>query len=140
MHRPAAEAAQARLDFGKFLTSQRERQGLSRQDVVKATKLPSLLVSAIEDGEPEKWPERVFVLSALRAYATAVGLSADETVTRFERLPGSEGAEIFDPHSLERQRRERALGIVLGLALVLSVSTLGLLLRAAWLFATRAAR
>lgn len=140
MHRPGAEAAQARLDFGKFLTTQRQRQGLSRQDVVNATKLPSLLVSAIEDGEPEKWPERVFVLSALRAYASAVGLSADETVTRFERLPGNEGAELFDPRSLERERRDRAIGIVLGLAVLLSVSTLGVFLRAAWLFATRAAR
>ncbi|MBM4778922.1 MAG: transcriptional regulator [Archangiaceae bacterium] len=134
-----ASAEQARLEFGKFLVAQRERRGLSRSDLVRVTKLPSLLVGAIEDGETEKWPERVFVVNALKSYAGAVGLSVDETLSRFDGLPDAPKDSSFDPKALELQRREHAISAVLvTVALVLTVA-LGGWLQTVWLFAQRAA-
>lgn len=133
------DAEQARLEFGKFLVAQRERKGLSRSELVRVTKLPSLLVGAIEDGETEKWPERVFVVNALRSYAGAVGLSVDETLARFDGLPDAPKDSDFDPKALEQQRREHAISAVLVTVAVLLTMALGGWLQTVWLFAQRAA-
>lgn len=134
-----ASAEQARLEFGKFLVAQRERKGLSRSDLVRVTKLPSLLVGAIEEGETEKWPERVFVVNALRSYAGAVGLSVDETLSRFDGLADAPKDSGFDPKALELQRREHAISAVLVTVAVLFTVALGGWLQTVWLFAQRAA-
>jgi cytoskeletal protein RodZ len=115
-------AEQARLQFGQFLVAHRERRGLSRAQVVAATKLPALLVGAIEDGETEKWPERVFVVNALKTYAGAVGLPADEALRRFEALPDAPRGDAFDPAALEARRRAQA---VTGLWVVAAVAACG---------------
>ncbi|MER2559784.1 MAG: helix-turn-helix domain-containing protein [Myxococcaceae bacterium] len=133
------DAEQARLEFGKFLIAHRERKGLSRSELVRVTKLPSLLVGAIEDGETEKWPERVFVVNALRSYAGAVGLSVDETLARFDGLPDAPKDSDFDPKALEQQRREHAISAVLVTVAVLLTMALGGWLQTVWLFAQRAA-
>lgn len=133
-----APAEQARLEFGKYLVTQRERRGLSRSDVVKATKLPSMLVGAIEDGESEKWPERVFVLNALRTYASAVGLPVDETLSRFDALAEAPKPLEFDPQALEVARREQAIAAVLATVAVALAGALWFLVQAAWLFVQRA--
>lgn len=134
-----APAERARLEFGRYLVTQRERRGLSRSDVVKATKLPSMLVGAIEDGETEKWPERVFVLNALRTYASAVGLPVDETLSRFDRLIEAPKALEFDPKALEAARREQATSAVLVTVAVVLAGGFWFVVQAAWLFAQRAA-
>lgn len=133
-----APSEQARLEFGRYLVTQRERRGLSRSDVVKATKLPSMLVGAIEEGESEKWPERVFVLNALRTYASAVGLSVDETLSRFDSLAEAPKAEAFDPKALEAVRREQAIAAVLVTLAAVLAAGLWFVVQAAWLFAQRA--
>lgn len=135
----ALAAEQARQDFGRYLTSQRQQRGLSRLDVVRATRLPATLVGAIEDGETEKWPERVFVVNALRSYAGAVGLPVDETVARFERLPDAPKGEPFDPKALERARREQAITALLVVAAGVSTAGLAGWLSVLWRFVERAA-
>ena len=107
MEAPSRHAAeQARLAFGQYLVSMRERRGLTRAQVVASTRLPSLLVGAIEDGEPEKWPERVFVVNALKVYAGVVGLPVDETLKRFEALPDAPvpDSQKREPSSLTAAR------------------------------------
>jgi cytoskeletal protein RodZ len=125
-------AEQARLAFGQFLVTQRERRGLSRQQVVAVTKLPALLVGAIEDGEAEKWPERVFVVNALKTYAGAVGLPVAEALERFEALPDVPRGDGFDPAALEAGRRQQAVTGLWGVAAVLAVAGLW-----AWLSVVR---
>ncbi|MCA2979192.1 MAG: helix-turn-helix domain-containing protein [Myxococcaceae bacterium] len=125
MEAPSRQAAEhARLAFGQYLVAMRERRGLTRAQVVASTRLPSLLVGAIEDGEAEKWPERVFVVNALKVYAGVVGLPVDETVERFEALPDAPVGEPFDPHALEARRRARAVTGLWGAAAALSVVAL----------------
>lgn len=136
---PSLSAEQARLEFGRYLVSQRERRGLSRSELVKATRLPSLLVGAIEDGETEKWPERVFVVNALRTYATAVGLPVEETLSRFDRLAEAPREVAFDPHALETARWAQAQTALAVLAAVIALGVLWFLLHGAWVFVHRAA-
>ncbi|MBL8924584.1 MAG: helix-turn-helix domain-containing protein [Myxococcaceae bacterium] len=130
-------AERARQDFGRYLAAQRELRGLSRLDVVRATRLPSSLVGAIEEGETEKWPERVFVVNAVRSYAGVVGLPVAETLARFDGLPDAPKSEAFDPLALERARRERAISVVaLGSALLLAGAVSGWL-SLVWRFVER---
>lgn len=134
----ALAAERARQDFGRYLAAQRELRGLSRLDVVRATRLPSSLVGAIEDGETEKWPERVFVVNAVRSYAGVVGLPVAETLARFDGLPDAPKGEAFDPLALERARRDRAITVVvLGTALLLGGGLSGWL-SLVWRFVERA--
>ncbi len=100
------------LDFGRYLQVQRELRGLSLDDIAKQTKIPPTLIGALEAGQSERFPERVFVLNYIRSYATAVGLSPDDAVNRFHEIPDSPKAEHFDPAALELDRRARATSIM----------------------------
>lgn len=130
----------ARLEFGRLLVEHREKKGLSRADVVRLTRVPALLIGAMEDGEHEKWPERVFVVNALRSYATVVGVDAAELLTRFDRLQEAPRAEAFDPRSLEAKRRSGAITMVWVSAAVLAVAGLAVALRSTWEVAARVSR
>lgn len=134
-----SRAEQARLEFGRYLVAERERRGLSRDELVRATKLPALLVGAIEDGDPAKWPERVFVVNALRSYAGAVGLPPEELLARFDRLPEAPRADVFDPRALEAARRARAVATLLVALALLAACALGVALHGAHRFTQRAA-
>jgi cytoskeletal protein RodZ len=74
--------------FGRHLVQERELRGLSREEVVRATRLPAGVVAALEDGDPERAQHRAYVVGYLRSYAAAVGLDPDETVLRFEEALG----------------------------------------------------
>lgn len=94
-------------DFGRYLSQQRELRGLSRDDVAKVTKIPPTLISALETGQYERLPERVFVLNYVRAYATVIGLAPEEAVLRFEEVAASQVAPT--PEAMEKTRRKKAL-------------------------------
>jgi cytoskeletal protein RodZ len=66
------------------------------------------LIGALESGQAERFPERIFVLNYIRSYAGAVGLSPDDAVNRFHEIPESPKAEHFDPAALEVDRRAHA--------------------------------
>jgi cytoskeletal protein RodZ len=70
--------------FGRWLTRERELRGLSRDEVVRSVKLAAGVVEALESGDAARMPPRAYAVGYLRAYATAVGLDADEVVLRFE--------------------------------------------------------
>ncbi|MFT3706975.1 MAG: helix-turn-helix domain-containing protein [Archangium sp.] len=96
------------VQFGKWLREQRQLRALSVDEIASRTKISPTLVAALEEGERERFPERIFLLNYLRSYATVVGLSADEVVNRFDEMPSAPKAEAFDPKALEVDRRERA--------------------------------
>lgn len=95
-------------DFGRYLQLQRQLRGLSLDDIARQTKIPPTLIGALEQGQAERFPERVFVLNYIRSYASVVGLSPDDAVNRFHEIPDAPKAEPFDPAALEKDRRERA--------------------------------
>ena len=92
---------------------------MTREDVAARTKIPSSLLLALEIGDAERLPGRVFVAKYVRAYAEVIGLSPEEAVLRYEEIYGG-SPEPPSPVELERGRRGRAWRIVLavGAALV----------------------
>lgn len=73
-------------DFGRYLAQQRELRGVSQSEVATATKIPIKLLVALENGDVDRLPERIFVLNYIRAYARVVGMEGQEAVLRFEEV------------------------------------------------------
>jgi cytoskeletal protein RodZ len=117
------------VEFGVFLKSQRELRGLSRDDVARSTRIPPTLVAALEDGQADRFPELVFVVHHLRAYAQALGLSADEVLNRFHEIPGTLAPTEQSPIALEAARRKSAWMMLVVICVLLVV---GLLTLWAW--------
>lgn len=113
-------------EFGKYLQQQRELRGMSRADVSARTKIPGSVLQALEGGQAERLPDRVFVLNYVRAYAQVIGISPEEAVLRYQEI-SSVPAEL-SPAELERRRRKRAWGILGGLVLAIALVAVGLLL------------
>ena len=95
-------------EFGRFLSQQRELRGLTRDDVARSTKIPATLVAALEDGQSDRLPERVFLQNLIRAYAQVIGLSADDAITRWHEIPGVAREPETLPGVLEQRRKSRA--------------------------------
>jgi cytoskeletal protein RodZ len=108
------------VDFGKYLSQQRELRGLSREDISRATKIPPSLIVALEEGQVERLPARIFVVNYVRAYASVIGLAPDEAVLRYEEVDKATPAP--SPAVLEQERRKRAW---VGLTVMLFVAALG---------------
>jgi cytoskeletal protein RodZ len=107
-------------EFGTYLAQQRELRGMTREEVAARTKISPSLLKALESGNAERLPERIFVANYVRAYAQVIGLSPEEAVLRFEEIYGGASAAL-SPVQRER-RRNRTWGIVIGLALALSAA------------------
>ncbi|MGQ0506154.1 MAG: helix-turn-helix domain-containing protein [Myxococcaceae bacterium] len=123
-------------DFGKYIVQQRELRGMSRDDVVTATRIPMSVLIALESGDVAKLPARVFVVNYIKAYARVIGLSPEEAVLRYEEVD-STVRDIPPPAALERERTKTALwklvlvGIVV-LALGYGVLIMGGQVQAPW--------
>lgn len=111
------------VDFGKYLSQQRELRGLSRDDVARETKIPPTLITALEAGQVERLPSRIFVVNYIRAYAQVIGMSPEEAVLRYEEVDKSVPAP--SPVQLEQERRKRAY---VGLSVLLAALLLGVYL------------
>lgn len=107
------------VDFGKYLAQQRELRGMSLPEVAKVTKISESLLKALESGQTERLPTRIFVLNYVRAYATAVGLDAEETVLRYEEIDKTIQTSP-PPAALERVRRKKAIIQLVIIVLVLA--------------------
>ncbi len=98
--------------FGQYLRHAREGRGLSIDGLSQRTKIPPTLIDALEDGQAERFPERVFLVNYVRSYAAVVGLDPREALERFEQIPGAAPPLAFDPRALERARREKAISML----------------------------
>ena len=105
--------------FGRYLSQQRQLRGLSRDDVSRVTKISPSLIAALEEGQVERLPGRIFVVNYIRAYAQVIGLEPEEAILRFQEV---EQAPVEPaPEALERERRRKAWLRLLVLLLLVGV-------------------
>lgn len=116
MEPDSAERTERLASFSRWLARERELRGLSRDEVMRATRLAPAVVEALEAGDPARLPPRAYVVGYLRAYAGAVGLDPDEVVLRWEEAGGDEGEGGGHP------RRRAAPWIAAGLVLALGAA------------------
>ena len=68
---------------GLILRTQREKQGLSAQDIAKRTHLDIKIVESIEQDSDEGMPAATYVRGYLRSYAKIVGVDPDYIITLY---------------------------------------------------------
>ncbi|HYD40930.1 MAG TPA: helix-turn-helix transcriptional regulator [Anaeromyxobacter sp.] len=108
--------------FSRWLARERELRGLSRDEVLRVTRLAPAVVEALEAGEPARLPPRAYVVGYLRAYAGAVGLDPDEVVLRWEEAAGDRGQGKGNPR--RRAAPWIAAGVVLALVAAAAILSL----------------
>ncbi len=119
------------VDFGRYLAQQRELRGVSRTEVATATKIPVNLIAALENGDRERLPERVFIINYIRAYAQVIGLAEDEAVLRFEEI--DRPARLKDLAANDPSRSNRKLLRVALLIALLAAALYAALVRLGYL-------
>jgi len=70
-------------EFGNKFRKEREKQGISLEDVSNVTKISSRMLRAIEDEQFDRLPGGVFNKGFIRAYAKHLGLNDDQAVTDY---------------------------------------------------------
>jgi cytoskeletal protein RodZ len=88
---------QGAAGFGRWLHQERELRALSRDEVVRLTKLGRAVIDALESGDPDRMPPKAYVFGYLRSYAGAVGLDADDVVLRWREVVGPERSAVEEP-------------------------------------------
>jgi cytoskeleton protein RodZ len=87
-------------EFGNKFRKEREKKGISLEDVSNVTKISCRMLQAIEDEQFERLPGGVFNKGFIRAYAKHLGLNDEEAVSGYlECLHQSqlESQEVWDP-------------------------------------------
>ena len=83
------------IDIGACLRDARERRGLTLRDVAATTKIATRALDAIERNDFAHLPGGIFRRAYVHAFATAVGLDADQ-VTRQYRAGFEPEADVDD--------------------------------------------
>lgn len=73
---------------GEYLRQLRERQGMSVDELSRATRVLHHYLEALEAGDMAGLPAPVFTKGFIRAYCQAIGVPADEALQLYDRSPG----------------------------------------------------
>jgi len=114
MDQDPPDRAEQLAAFSTWLARERELRGLTREAVLRATRLAPAVVEALEAGEESRLPPRAYVLKYLRAYAIAVGLDPDDVLLRYEEAKG------MDPEREREARRPKIRTLVAAIAVALA--------------------
>ena len=104
-------------EFGDKFRKEREKKGISLEDVSNETKISSRMLRAIEDEQFDRLPGGVFNKGFIRAYAKHIGLNEDQAVADYlaclrESEPSSQ--DVWDPQAGLVDSEEHAAGGSLG--------------------------
>ena len=69
--------------FGQKLRREREKKRITLDQLATRTKVGSSLLRSLEAGDCARWPGGIYSRGYIRAYAGAVGLDPEHTVSMF---------------------------------------------------------
>lgn len=119
---PTADA----VSLGERLRQARGERGLSVEDVAASLKLNPRIITALEDDAYDRLPGATYVRGYLRGYALLVGLSPQQLIDAFNKLPqASRPVEMTAPAPAEKQVTSNDTVIRFG-TLLIAVVVLGL--------------
>jgi cytoskeleton protein RodZ len=116
-----AAPQQAPQSAGAMLKAERERLGLSREQITEKTRMRTQVVEAIENEAWGSLPPPVFVRGFLRAYAKVLGLAQETVIELYTKSVPSESPEQIPHLGPSRNRRQRTWFILLLFAILAAV-------------------
>jgi cytoskeleton protein RodZ len=104
--------------LGDFLRREREKRGLSHEQIAELTRLRRHMVAALEEEAWDRLPQPVFVKGFIKSYAKALGLDQKEVLDLYEQAPPPESET---PKLVLETRRasKRPLFLIFAVAVVL---------------------
>lgn len=97
---------------GTILRESRDKRSLTLEDAARATRIGKNYLEALEDDAFHKLPSLAYVKGFLRVYAGYLGLSPDETVSRYDEwLQATAPPEQEPMEGLSAPRQERTVSI-----------------------------
>jgi cytoskeleton protein RodZ len=97
-------------DIGSRIRHAREQRGLTLRDIANTTKISTAALNAIEHNDFARLPGGVFSRAYVRAFATEVGLDADELTREYRaRFETEIAAGPLPPHKADWYDRLRPL-------------------------------
>jgi len=106
---------------GAMLKSERERLGLSREQITEKTRMRTQVVEAIENDAWGSLPPPVFVRGFLRTYAKVLGISQEAVIELYAKCTPPESSGQIAPLEPSRNRRRRTWLILLALTMLAAV-------------------
>ncbi len=113
--------------LGEKLKSLREEKGMTLKDVAKAIKVRESILSALENEEWDKLPQRIFVKGFVRAYARVVEGDEELVLDLFESSCPLKDAAIScpsfetQPHESLGEKKKKYAWIIVTITLILLV-------------------
>lgn len=94
------------IEIGAALREARERKGLSIEVVEEKTKIAPWVITALEEGNRDRFPHPVYARGFVRSYAMLLGLDAAELCMHFGReYPVSTESEPPEHHATQLKVR-----------------------------------
>jgi cytoskeleton protein RodZ len=106
---------------GALLKTERERLGLSLEQITEKTRMRTQILEAIEHEAWDSLPPPVFVRGFLRSYAKVLGISQELVVGLYARHMPSESPGLATHLGPSRNRRPGAWMVLLVLAILAAV-------------------
>jgi cytoskeleton protein RodZ len=97
----------AGANIGQALRALREAQGLSLQQIAEATCIRRAYLQALEDMNIDQLPSRPFAIGYVRAFANALGVSAEAAVARFKDDVPNPDEALKAPVGVHKERDPR---------------------------------
>lgn len=73
-------------ELGSRLKAERQRQGLTIEQIMEITKISRVNIDAIENGDRNEFPHEVYAKGFIKNYAKALGLDSEEIGEEFSKL------------------------------------------------------
>ncbi len=118
--------------IGRYLKNAREAQGMSVEEIARATRIPVASIERIEGDHFDDLPGEVFVRGFLKAYARAVALQVDEVLARYtssRRVAWVTPIPIAAPQGKRAPARRVGVAIAFVLLLILFTVAISIVLR-----------
>ena len=134
---PKGQQAADAGDYGAQLKTARERMGVWPSDVAASLHLEEAVIRALESGQQDQLPSRVYARGYIRAYANLVGLDADALIADFDASPSPPETSAKPVIGASRKRPladlpQRRAGVLLGAIVAAIVIALALTLWGIW--------
>ncbi|MFH1018052.1 MAG: helix-turn-helix transcriptional regulator [Pseudomonadota bacterium] len=107
------------MTFGQFLRRERVLRGISREEILRVTKVSPDYYEALESNRFGQLPPKAFVVGFLRVLSRYAGLDSDEVVNRFLAEVSSGGPQIDESDGGFWRRHYRKLLMYCGVMCLL---------------------
>ena len=94
-------------EIGSELKNARESLGLTLNEIMDRTMIPKKQLKALEEEKFAVFPGEVYLIGALRKYATELGLDADELLERYKRTKADSNEDEEENYERKRSNKHK---------------------------------